>query len=55
VRTLTREGFSITFSPNGQATGKYRANRKAVFKATTENNLYVLIEAEGVFGASGSK
>jgi hypothetical protein len=52
VRTLTREGFSITFSSNGQAIGKYKANRKAVFKATTENNLYVLREAQGAFNTA---
>jgi hypothetical protein len=52
VRTLTWEGFSITFSSNGQAIGKYKANRKAVFKATTENNLYVLREAQGAFNTA---
>jgi hypothetical protein len=30
------------FSLNSQAISKYKANRKAVFKAITENNLYVL-------------
>jgi hypothetical protein len=52
VRTLTREGFSITSSSNSQAIGKYKANRKAVFKATTENNLYVLQEAQGAFNTA---
>jgi hypothetical protein len=52
VRTLTWEGFSITFSLNGQAIGKYKVNRKAVFKAITENNLYVLREAQGAFNTA---
>jgi hypothetical protein len=52
VRTLTQEGFSITFSLNGQAIGKYKANRKAVFKATTENNLYILQEAQEAFNTA---
>jgi hypothetical protein len=55
VRTLTRKGFLITFSSNGQAIGKYKANRKAVFKATTENNLYVLQEAQGTFNIATQK
>ena len=46
VPILAREGFSITFNAS-QAIGKYRTNRKAVFKATAENNLYTLREAQG--------
>ena len=47
VLILTHEGFSIIFNVN-QAIGKYRTNRKAVFKAITQNNLYILREAQEV-------
>jgi hypothetical protein len=55
VRTLTWEGFWITFSSNSQDIGKYKANRKAVFKATTENNLYVLREAKEAFNTAAKR
>ena len=45
VPILAREGFLITFNTS-QAIGKYRTNRKAVFKAIAQNNLYILREAQ---------
>jgi hypothetical protein len=50
VRTLTQEGYSITFDTDDQATGKHRSG--ATFKATTKNNLYVLQEPQGAFNAT---
>ena len=54
VLILTHEGFLITFNTN-QAISKYRTNRKAVFKAITQNNLYILREAqEALITAEGN-
>jgi len=49
VRTLTQEGYSVTFDPDDQATGKHKSG--ALFKAITKNNLYVLQESQGALNA----
>lgn len=51
VPTLTHEGFSIIFNTS-QAIGNYKT--KAVFKATAENNLYMLRESQGALATAAT-